>query len=132
MSTPLRLVANDVVDGRAVINRTDTGTIAFRSTVEGSDFTCGRCGALVIEGVHGDHLVDLVLICNACGSANESPGTSFEGLIGQPILVPVSLPVGVFRIAQAVALSPQSVFASALSVSAAGIPDSPLDAGPHA
>ena len=88
---PLTVIP-DPVRTRSTLLRGGEGTVVFRGASTSPVYTCGGCGAPLIEGVEGTHLVDLVLACNACGAFNESPATDTAHLnpsrVGGPVMFP--------------------------------------------
>lgn len=79
---------------RSTLMRQGEGTVIFDGDFAGPSYVCGACSAPLIEGVQGDHIIDLVLWCNACNSYNEAPSADTALLDGTSIETPVTFPPG--------------------------------------
>lgn len=58
-------------DTRSVLHRTGEGTVFFSGGGD-TDFSCGRCGALLARKVDAGQLRSLVLKCAGCGTFNDT------------------------------------------------------------
>lgn len=98
---------------RSTLVRGGDGTMIFVGTFAGPVYTCGACGAPLIEGVRGTNLVDLVLSCNACGAYNESPAADTRHLGPASTEAPVQFPAGRYDLTTEIHVREDAVMASA-------------------
>lgn len=110
--------------GASVLIRAGEGTVIFDGDYTGPAYTCGGCGAVLIDGVRGAHLVDLVLSCNICGAWNASPAADPHGIDPAAVERPVVFPPGQFELTAPATVHARWVMASetALEGTALGIP----------
>lgn len=106
---------------RSTIQREGEGSVVFRGPQIGLVYVCGSCGAPVLDGVPGSHVVDLILRCNGCGAFNESPASDVARLVGKAIKGPVMFPVGRYRITKDIDVPETMVMASERSLQATGL-----------
>lgn len=118
--TPLNSIPDPGLT-RSTLVREGEGTVVFTGDYEGPVYTCGSCGAPLIEGVRGTHVVDLMLFCNACGSYNESPAADVEGIDPSTIEKPVMFPPGRYALTEPITLHERWVMASESALREGGI-----------
>ena len=97
---------------RSTLLRAGRGTVVLTGDFDGPICTCGGCGAPLIEGVRSDHVVDLVLTCNACGACNDVPVTSVRDIDPATIEKPVVFPAGRYELTEAITVHERWVLAS--------------------
>lgn len=108
---PLRTIPNPGRT-RSTLVRGGGGTVIFAGSFAGPVYTCGSCGASLIEGVRGTNIVDLVLWCSACGAYNESPAGDTQHLDPASTEAPVQFPAGRYDLTTEIHVRDDSVMAS--------------------
>ena len=111
-TVPLRIL-RAVAPASSVLLRAGEGTVVFEGDYSGVAYSCGGCGAVLIDGVRGEHIVDLVLACNACGAWNASPAADVRGIAPDQIERPVSFPPGTYELTGPITVHARWVMASA-------------------
>lgn len=112
MPPPKLRVIPDPGYERSTMQREGDGTVVFRGSRTGLSHVCGACGAVLLEGIAGSHVIDLVLRCNGCDAYNESPTLTTHHLAGKHIIGPVLVPVGRYPILREQVIQDGTVLAS--------------------
>ena len=71
--SPLAVVDPFEPEGRTIITRSPrVGTPPyFVSNQSDIEYTCGRCGVVLLRGVHGEDFTHITFQCRGCDSYNE-------------------------------------------------------------
>jgi hypothetical protein len=109
-------VLQAVAPASSVLLRAGEGTVVFDGDYTGPAYTCGSCGAVLIDGARGEHLVDLVLSCNACGAWNASPVADIAHILPGEVEPPVAFPPGTYELTAPITVHDGWVMASAAAL----------------
>jgi DNA-directed RNA polymerase subunit RPC12/RpoP len=58
---------------KSVFRRTDEdGSVVIRGPGK-TQYVCGKCDAIILEGIGPHQVQDIIFECNSCGSYNDMP-----------------------------------------------------------
>lgn len=122
-SIPLKVIPDPGMT-RSTLMRGGEGTVVFHGDYSGPVHSCGGCDAPLLEGVRRTNVVDLVLLCNACGAFNESPAGELGRADTSGIEKPIMFPAGRYDLTETITVHERQVMASerALMLSGIGTP----------
>lgn len=97
---------------RSTLLRIGEGTVLLKGPNSCLRYKCGQCGEVLINGVPGKYVVDLVLACNACGAFNQSPGVDTSRRRMTDVTNVLAVPVGLHYLPEPLIARDRGLFAS--------------------
>jgi hypothetical protein len=103
MTRRLNVIERADPETRSILTRTGDGNIlVLGPKVDDPALGCGACGAVLVQGVPADYIVDLVLDCSTCLAHNQAPFPNMKHFQGMSVTAVMTFPRGTYALDQTV------------------------------